>query len=367
MLTGSPAYILALPLPHHRVSRFTVRTPDGTLLADDVPIGGGQVTAQIGSRVTRTATFTADDSWLPVNETDPLSPAHAIVTIRAGIAYPSGEEELFPIFTGRVYEARRARNGQVNFRADDLAAEVLAADFEKPMNSQPGGSCVAEIQRLVSDAWPYAVYGVDQVTDAAVPKLTWDDDRGKACDDLATVVGGRWYTLGDGSFVVRQFGYTDTTPVVTLRDGNEGDGGTLTSADTVITADGAYNSVVVTTERADGGNPIRVVERNENALSPFRYGGPFGKRVLKTRSQTSVSVSEAQRVARSQLAASAALTRQWSVECVPDMRLEPADVFNVRWRGVRDVQVIDSITYPLSPRTAMQINGRSSITSDSVT
>lgn len=368
MLTGSPAYVLALPLPHHRVSRFTVRTPDGTLLADNVPIGGGEIRAQLGSRVTRTATFTADASLFPVSESDPLSPAHAIVTIKAGIAYPTGEEELFPVFTGRVYSARMARNGEVSFRADDLAAEVIAADFEKPVNSQRGLSCVAEIQRLELDAWPYATFGTDIVDDARVPKLTWDDDRGKACDDLAAVMGARWYTLGDGSFVVRQYGYADGTPVATLTDGADADGvGTLTSTDITVTADGSFNSVVVTSERVDGGNPIRVVERNENSLSPFRYGGPFGKRVNKVRSQTALAVSDAQALARAQLRASRALARQWTLSAVPDMRLEPGDVINVRWRGIRDVQVIDSITYPLSPATAMTINARSSISGASVT
>lgn len=364
MLSSSAAYKLALPLPHRRVSRFTARTPDGTLLADNIPIGGGSVTAQLGSRVTRTATFTAADEWFPVSETDPLSPAHAIVTIQAGIAYPTGEEELFPVFTGRVYEARRGRDGQVSFRADDLAAEVLAADFEKPVNSQPGLSCVSEIQRLILDAWPTATFGTDTVADARVPKLSWDDDRGKACDDLATVVEGRWYSLGNGDFVVRPYAYTETVLAQTLTDGETG---TLSSAVTTVTADGAFNSIVVSSERADGGSPIRVVERNLNSLSAFRYGGDFGKRVRKVRSQSALSVSEAQRVARSQLEASSALTRQWALAGVPDMTLEPGDVIGVEWRDVRDVQVIDSLTYPLSPTVAQTINGRSSLESASVT
>lgn len=358
MLTGSPAYRLALPLTHKRVSRFTARTPGGTLLAEDIPIGGGQVTAQLASRVTRTATFTASDEWFPVLTSDPLSPAHAIVTIKAGIGYPSGEEELFPVFTGRVYSADRGADGQVTFRADDLAADVLAADFEQPENSQPGNSCVAEIQRLVLAGYEWAVFGSDDVDDAKVPRLSWDDDRGKACDDLASVVEGRWYALGDGSFVVRRYAYPDGTPVIQLHDGEFG---TLSAARTTVTADGAYNSVVVTAERLDGGNPIRIVERNENTLSPYRYGGDFGRRVKKVRMQSAAAVVDAQRVAVSQLEAASALTRQWSLSCVPDMTLEPADVIGVEWRGVRDVQIIDSITYPLSPTAAMTVSTRSSL------
>lgn len=358
MLTASTAYRLALPLSHKRVSRFTARTPDGILLADHIPIGGGQVTAQLSSRVTRTATFTAADEWFPVSEADPLSPAQAIVTIEAGIVYPTGEEELFPVFTGRVYSAVRGSDGEITFRADDLAADVIAADFETPENSQPGNSCVAEIHRLVLDGYEWAVFGTDDVTDARVPKLSWDDDRGKACDDLATVVEGRWYALGDGSFVVRRYAYPDASPVISLADGT---GGTLTAARTTVTADGVYNSVVVTAERLDGDNPITVIERDENALSPYRYGGPFGKRVKKVRMQSAAAVSEAQAVAVSQLSASGALARQWALGCVPDMTLEPGDVIAVEWRGVRDVQIIDSLVYPLSPQDAMTVQGRSSV------
>lgn len=367
MLASSPAYKLALVQSHRRANRVTARTPDGTLLADRVPVSGGQVTAQLSSRVTRTASFTMSDEWFPVFETDPLSPAHAIVTIESGIGYPTGEEERFPIFTGRVSSARRGRDGDVTFRADDLAAEVVAADFEKPVNSQQGLSTVAEMERLILQAYPWATFGDHDVTDATVPKLTWDDDRGKALDDLAASVDGRWYVLGNGDFVFRRYAYTDPTPVVTLTDGNESDPlaghmGILTSAVAEVSADGAYNSIVVLAERLDGGDPIRVIERNVNPLSPYQYGGNFGIRVRKIRMQSATAVSDAQRVARGQLAAASALTRQWDLRLTPDMTLEPNDVIGVRWRGVRDVQIIDSLTYPLSPTTAMAAKGRSSIT-----
>lgn len=358
MLNASPAYRLALPLTHRREHTFTAYTPDGQLLVRDVPIGGGSVSASLSSRVTRSASFTTSDEWFPVAPDDPLSPYHSIITISAGIGYPSGEKEVFPVFTGRVYSADRATDGQVSFRADDLAADVLAADFERPVNSQRGASCVAEIRRLVTDGYEWAVFGQDDVDDAPVPSLTWDDDRGKACDDLAAVVEGRWFTLGNGAFVVRRYAYTDPAPVIELIDGPNG---TLTQARTTLTADGTYNSVVVTSERPDGGDPVTVIERNDNALSAARYGGLFGKRVMRIRAQSALATSEAQRIARSQLNGASALQRQWTVQCVPDMTLEPGDVIALHWRDVRDTQIIDSLTYPLSADTAMTISTRSSV------
>lgn len=358
MLTSSAAYKLALYQTHRRVSRFTVRTPDGTLLAQDVPIGGGQVTAQLTSRVSRSAAFTTSAEWFPVLPTDPLSPYQAIVEIRTGIAYPSGEEELFPVFTGRVYEAALEPDGQVSFRADDLAADVLAADFERPENSVPGRSTVAEIQRLILDGYEWAVFGTNDVLDSFVPKLSWDDDRGKACDDLSATLGGRWYTLGDGSFVIRLNNYVGQPAVTTLTDGP---GGIVSSARITVTADGSFNSVVVLAERPDTATPIRVTERIANPTDPAYFNGLFGKRVRKIRSQEPLAFYDAQLLARSQLAAGKALQRQWTVSCVPDMTLEPGDVTGLGWRGITDTQVIDSLTYPLSPQAPMSFTSRSSV------
>lgn len=358
MLTSSPAYKLALRLPHRRVSRFTVRTPTGALLAEDVPIGGGQVTARLTSRVTRTASFTASDEWFPVFATDPLSPFHAIVTIETGIAYPTGEQELFPVFTGRVYDAVRGDDGQVTFRADDLAADVLAADFEQPEKSVLGRSTIEEMQRLISDGYQWAAFGTNDVDDGTVPKLAWDEDRGKALDDLAATLEGRWFTLGNGQFVIRSFNYAGQPAVITLTDGETG---TLSSARVSVTADGAYNCIVVTAERPDTATPIKVTERDMNASSPSYFYGNFGKRVRRIRSQESLKFVDAQRVARSQLEASKALQRQWTVTCVPDMTLEPGDVTGLEWRGFTDTQVIDTLVYPLSPQTAMSFTARSSV------
>lgn len=363
MLTSSSLYPTALPKPHKRVSYLTARTPDGTLLADRIPIGDGSVSAQLSSRVTRTATFTAVDEWFPVTEADPLSPAHAIVTISSGIGYAGGAEEVFPVFTGRVYNVVRGRDGEITFRADDLAAEVIAADFEQPVNSQRGSSTVAEIERLVTAGYPQAVFGTHDVNDAVVPVLSWDDDRGSALDDLAASVEGRWYVLGSGSFVVRRLAYISLVPVLSLTDGADG---LLTSATTTVSADGAYNSIVVLAERMDSEEPVRSVERNTNTASPYRYGGPFGIRVKKINAQTANGFADAQRIARSQLEASSALTRQWQMECVPDHRIEPGDVAAVSWRGVNDVQIIDSVTYPLGPTGTMSLSGRSRIDASDV-
>lgn len=363
MLSSTAQYAAALLRPHRRVSYVTATDVNGNVLAQNIPVGTGSVTAQLTSRVTRTASFTLSDQWFPVTETDPLSPAQAIVSISAGIGYPDGSEEIFPVFKGRVYNADRSPDGVVTFRADDLAAEVIINDFEIPVNSQPGNSTVAEIERLITDRFPQAVFGVHDVDDTLVPKLSWDDDPGAALDDLSSAVSGRWFVLGDGSFVVRRLAYTDLTPVVTLTDG---DSGTLSTATTTVSIDGAYNSIVVLAERQDAEEPISVIERNVNPVNPYVYGGLSGRRVKKLRVQTAAGFPDAQRIARAELEASSALSRQWRMGCVPDYRIEPGDVAAVSWRNLSDVQVIDSVTYPLATGETMTIEARSRIDSSDV-
>ena len=360
MLSSSGAYKLALPLTHRREHRFVVRTVDGVILTETpVPIGSGSVRAQLTSRVSRSATFTTSAEWFPVNPADTMSPYHAIAEIYSGIGYPTGESEVFPVFTGRIYNARMATDGGVTFRADDLAAEVLAADFEQPLNSRPGGSVIAEMERIILQAFPWATFGTHDVTDAVVPRLTWDNDPGKALDDLAAVVGGRWFTLGNGDFVIRRYAYTDLTPVTTLTDGPTG----LLSACTLdVTADDSYNAVVVTAERVDGGDPIRVMDRDDNYLSPTFYGGLFGKRLRQVRAQSAATIADAQRLAAAQLAASTALSRQATLVAVPDMTIEPGDIAAIQWRGISDVHAVDSLVYPLDPTTGMSLATRSAVT-----
>jgi hypothetical protein len=358
---STPTYRLALPQTHKRAHSITVRTMAGEVLARDLPIGQGTVSAQLTSRVSRVAEFTVDASWFPESPDDILSPYHAVVEIEAGIGYPSGEQEMFPVFVGRVVDARLDPSGEVTIRADDLAADVVNADFETPYALGRGPSAVAAMEAVILDGFPEAVFGTHDVTDAPVPDLAWDSDRGKALDDLASIMGARWYTLGDGSFVFRAYAYDDVTPVIRIFDGPAG---ILSTADISLTSDGTHNSVVVVSERPDGGAPVRAVVRDLDPSSPTFYAGPFGRRVLNVTAPTALTTAEAQRIAAATLNASRALTSQWALTCSPDMTLEPGDVVDLEFRDRRSVQVIDAITYPLGAREAQDIRTRSAVAAD---
>lgn len=323
--------------------------PGGPVLARGIQVFGGSISANLTHRVTRSGTFTLGEEFWPTSTTSVLTPYQTVANIRAGIEYGDGSRELFDIITGRVGDLTRNPDGSVSARVDDLAADVVDFRFEQPQNATPRISIVSQIQRLITDALPSATFGTNDVdTNAQTPPLTWDEDRGKALDDLAQAVAGRWYALGNGDFVVRRYPYDVGMAVQDIFDGPEG---LLVAGAPTISRDGAANSVTVIVERFDGGAPFRVTARDNSPTSPTRFDGPFGRVSQIVKVQTPLSQGEATQFARRLLNASTALSSKWSVSMVPDYTLEPGDTVRLESRGVRDTQLIDAITYPLGPGT----------------
>lgn len=342
-----------------RAVRVTVTDIDGnpraTLSSRDAhEIIAGSVAADLTGRVSRKATFTLADEWYPRTADDALSPEEAVVLIEAGLQYGDGSTEIFPVFKGRVWDVTRNADGSVSFGCEDLAQDVIDFRFEQPRVSQRPG-ILQEIRELILEALPQAVFGTDTVPDGVTPRLTWDEDRGQALDDLANALGGRWYALGDGSFVVRPFDYA---PGPVVRAYLDGPGGSLSSATVARTRSGVANSVVIVSERADGTTPVRVPVRDTASGSPTRFGGPFGRVSQIIKVQTPLTTGQAQVYGRAQLRASTALLEQWTATIVPDYTLEPGDTVTVRYRGVQADQIVDQITYPMLVGDPMQITGR---------
>ncbi|MGW8357408.1 DUF5047 domain-containing protein [Streptomyces wedmorensis] len=358
MLPSSTTYRDVLPAPHKRAFRIDVTDIDGNVRAADLRPFSGDVQASLTQRVTRSATFSLGPEWYPEVADDPLSPEHAVVRIQAGVQYGDGSTELFPIFTGRVDTPTLNRDGVVEFQCYDLAADVVAYPFEQPRTTAVGMT-LDEMRTLILEAVPQATFGTDDVTDTPTPVLTWNTDRGQALDDLAQSLGGRWYALGNGDFVVRDFSYTLGPVQAFYADGPRG---TVTAADISRSRAGAFNSVIVVSERTDGTDPIRVPARVQDPSNPLYFGGKYGKVAQIINVQTPLSVTQAQDLARTQLSASTALREQWSVELVPDMTLEPGDAIQFGYRGHTGIQIIDQLTYPLNHTEPMTIVGRAGVT-----
>ena len=358
MLPHTAQYRLVLPTPHKRYFRIDVTDINGVVRASDVKPASGDVTASLTQRVTRSAQFTLGPEWYPATAEDPLSPEFAVVHIRAGIEYGDGSVESFPIFTGRVDTASIGPDGMVTFDCYDLAADVVGYRCETPRTTS-AATTLAEVEALILEALPQATFGTNTVLDAPTPQLTWDEDRGQALDDLTQALGGRWYTLGDGQFVVREFSYAGGPVAATYTDSRQG---TVSAATASRSRGGAFNAVVVVSERTDGTEPVRVAARVTNPADPLAFGGRYGRVSQIIKVQTPLSNTQAQTLANTQLSASSALREQWQVAMVPDMALEPGDTVDLEYRGRRGRQIVDRITYPLDNKTTMSVTGRAQVT-----
>lgn len=354
VLPSTATYQAVLRQPHKRFYRLDVTDIDGVPRASLLRPLSGLVTAQLTNRVTRSADFSMEESFWPETADDPLSPEHAVAHISAGIQYGDGSTEVFPIFTGRITDVELAPDGEAFFNCQDLADDVVRARFEQPRTTQET-STLAEIEALILEALPQATFGTHTVIDQPTPMLTWDEDRGQALDDLAASLGGRWYVLGNGDFVVRPFDYTLGTVAQTLHDGP---GGLMHRAHIGRSREGVANSVVVVSERTDGTPPIRVPARDISPSSPTFYGGKFGRVSQIIKMNTPLTQTQAQVLAQTQLAASIALSDQWESDVVPDHSLEPGDTVDLEYRDRGAVQIIDGLSYPLDTRTPMGIATR---------
>ncbi|MFF1957953.1 hypothetical protein ACFVWX_13305 [Streptomyces sp. NPDC058220] len=376
MRPTSALYRQALARPHQVAFHVTSTdifgvplTTDslGAPLLRDLPFSKGAVTASMTNRVTRTASLTVSDDWYPRTASAPFAPEAAVIRIDAGLKYGDGTEEVFRVFTGRVYDVTRSEDGTVTVQCDDFAADVIGAQLEQIWTVRNRSSVLEEIRALILDSLPSATFTVGTAIDAPVPDLNWDKDRGSALDNLAQALGARWYALGDGSFTVNRLPYEVGIPPLTMTDGP---GGTISAARISRSRDGVANSVTVVSERTDGTSPVRSTSRNTASGSPTRYGDRFGRVTQVINAQTPLTQAEANTVSQTQLGAATALSEQWDVACTPDYALEPGDALryivtgtgtNARLMGD---QILDRITYPLDTTTTQSLSGRGPVPPD---
>lgn len=366
----TPWYRQALAAPHQAYARVEVWrsgvqvdelawVDQGAPYTRGAPIFfGGSVRASLASRVTRTLDLTVPSYLYPWNATDLLNPYGTELRVFKGVFYGTGTVDEFPAFVGTVEEVSPPNLGKATIKASDTALRVAAAGFPSPMPSQVGYPVLGEIERLILDANPRAVFGVHSAITTTTPQLSYDGDRGQALDSLAGAAGANWYTLADGRYVVRLVPWTQTLAGTPLQL-SDGDGGTLLTAFPVRSASGVYNQVTVLSERGDGGAAEYAMASDTDPASPTYIGGPFG-----VRSKPAVRVTGAfnqgqlASIARVELARSQALTASWQLTCVPDASIELGDPLQLTYTGRRATQFAISFTMPLRPDASMQIQGR---------
>ncbi len=360
----------ALVRPHVVYTRVDVLDRQGNILQSDLPFIDGSVRATLNSRVARTLSLSVDRSWFPLQsngaiDTDGLlTPFGNRLRAFRGIAYGDGSLASFPVFYGRIEQVQMARNGSVSLSANDLAADVVDAQFETPQSSVPTNTISVEFRRLVRDALSDAVFGTSDLTGVLIPPLAWQNDRAQALDDMSATVAMLWYPLADGSFVQRFVPWTNPGQAaqVTLADGTNaapGVGNAIADWTITVSRTGVYNSVVFTSERQDGTTPVHATVRDVTPSSPTFYLGNFGRKPLLIQNQAALSQSQCLSAAQSALKAATAITQTWDpMSIVPDASLELGDLIAMNAEGAASTQVIVGFTLPMRETGDMSLSLR---------
>lgn len=360
----------ALTRPHTVYTRVDVLSRSGAVLQSDLSFIDGSVRATLTSRVARVLTLTVDRSWFPltgagvIDTGGLLAPFGNRLRAYRGIVYGDGTVVSFPVFYGRIEQVQTTRSGSVTVTANDLAADVVDAQFESPESSVPSNTISTEFKRLVREALPDATFGRSDLTGTKIAPIAWQNDRAQALDDMSATVSMLWYPLADGSFVQRFTPWTNPgqTASLTLTDGTStapGVNGSIADWTITISRTGVYNAVVFTAERQDGSAPTYATVRDLSATSPTYYLGNFGRKPLLIQNQAALTQSQCKAAAASALKAATAITQTWDpVTIVADASLELGDLISMSADGATSVQVVSGFTLPLRETGDMSLSLR---------
>lgn len=314
----------ALVASHVLTSNITPASPiTGGATGPPVPFSDGQVEVDAGRPIRRILRATIPDPrWLPDDPTDVLNPYSGRLKVRQGVQFPDGSRETYPLGVFRIYDiAGDDTTGPVELTAYSLESLVVDDRFESPRQAS-GPSCVAMATTLIKESDPTAVVVVDPgVVDAAVPIVTWDQNRWAAVVECVTKIGCTVYVDATGTWRISPVVDPATaTPVAEIR---AGDGGTLKSVRRGYSRDGVYNAVVARSSAMGTADPIQGVWRDLDPNSPTRWGGPFAKVPRYYTSPLLTTVAQCELAAQTIGLKSLGLARSVQIEAVPRPDVEP--------------------------------------------
>jgi hypothetical protein len=329
----------------------------GTLIASDIQVESGSVTASAASGVRRQLSLTVSDRAVSPFGASPISVYGVELHVARGITLLDGTTELVPLGVFRVESMTSPRQGEVQIVAPDRSAKIIDAKFLIPTMSNTGLGLAAQISALVTDVYTsgVSVTNVD-VPATSVPWLLWDSERWDACQKLATAVGAVVYFDVAGNVVLR---LAPTIADAVAWYVNEGAQGVLIDASREITRAETYNVVVAVGERSDGVVPARAVAEDNDTTSATYVGGPFGYVPFFFSSPLITTSGGATTVADALLARKRSLGRECILSCVPNPALDVGDVIGVRFPdGSLERHVVDQLTIPLDATSPMTITTR---------
>lgn len=329
---------------------------DGGVTLDSTAATRGRLDLTIAGRLIDAAGVT---NLVPRDPSDPLAPYGNEIAVSRGVRYPGGGVELVPLGVFGIYETQIGDDGggvQVQLAGLDRSQRIIDARFEQPYQIAAGTNYGTAILTTIQAAYPDVAYNFTPTALTAPTTLIAEEgsDRWAFCQSMATACGLELFFNGAGTLILRPVVQAvGGTPDVSLV---EGEGGVLVAAASTWTRDGAYNRIIATGE-STGENTVvpRGVATDLNPLSPTYYYGPFGRVPTFFVSQMIRTDQQAADAAAAQLGKQLGTSRRVSFGTVVNPRIQPGTVVQItRERtGIDELQVVDSITCPLSATGTM--------------
>lgn len=308
----------------------------GQMLASEIPVQSGRVTAKIDDDIIETLSLTvprfaaasADGDvidWRPASADAPL--ARYGQTLDVTILVMS-------VITGTIWETRIGRYQIAHWDDDDagtitLKGESMLArtrDDKLLTLSSPTGSFVSESRRLLPSGM--GVSFDPALVDRACPQsMSWSKDRLKDLQEIAAAWPALLRVDEWGQIVYRAPLPAVPAPVLTLRDGVAG---TLIGVPRADSRTDAANRVVVSSSSTDSADVQGVASVTSG---PMSVSGPYGVVTKEWSSSLIQTVAQATAAANSELASSTRSAQTVPVQIAPDPRIQLDDAIAVERAG----------------------------------
>lgn len=351
----------------------------------DLPVVSGTITIDGTNANRRSGSIVvASPELITTDPTASLEPYGLELGIRTGVVYPDGSEELVPMGIFPI--------DNISFNDDtgnlptvtfyDRSYWLQEQSSQDALSDYANQYAIASINNHIPNSVftqavgsPFLDIKVDPATlSAGQIALIYDDyansknfkypggtplQTGTYWDNwqnVASQLGCQIFFDVDGVNLILQE-IPQITPGNTAADAvatvDAGPMGVLVSAARNISRTNAYNAVsytgVLAADAAATANPPYVFVSVTDPTSPYLYGGPYGKNVYVTSSDSLTAKADLLNAANKLLGQLVGLGHGLSLTMLPDPSLDAGDIINVVFLdGSSELHMIDTISFDLA-------------------
>jgi hypothetical protein len=331
----------------HEVVTLVEVWRDGAYVRD-LPVTGGEVVVDEGSKVRRTLSISSSEIDLdPKTAEDLLAPFGTELRVYTGLRFTEGDTEIVPVGVFGIQTAGRSGwLSELGIAGEDRSRAVADSRLLAPYT--PNGVSVFDaIVALVSPVIPNVeVYDLTAdllAVNAEASKITFERERWDAVESLAAGIGCEAVFDPEGRLIIREVPQisADTVPVWAIEANT--DDAAMIDVSTALSADKVYNAVVATSSAEDV-NVTAIVYQSTGALrwrAGFQRPRFYASPLIKTAGQ-------AVTVATAILARSLVYAQAVELESLPNPALTVGDPITVtRPDGTTETRIVSRLSIPL--------------------